>query len=191
MPSDPQPPIDSLKGKVILADPSLREPTFFQSVLLLTEHDPENGTHGYILNRPCGKTEGDLLNTSSMPEQGIEALADTPVFMGGPVSTQHLTFFSLGWSEFGGELQYSSYLSAKAAALHRMEGFQIRAFVGYSGWEEGQLESEMKNRAWIVRDPEKRIIEVDGTDKLWKDMLRDLSPWHRLIADEPDDLGLN
>ena len=191
MSSNPEPATDSLKGKIILADPSLREPTFFQSVLLLTDHDPENGTHGYILNRPCGKTVGNLLNTNSMPEQGLEALADIPVFMGGPVSTEHLTFFALGWSEFDGSLQYASYLSAKEAAMHQMEGFQIRAFVGYSGWEEGQLEGEMKKKAWIVRDPEKRIIEVSGTDKLWKDMLRDLSPWHRLIADEPDDLGLN
>ncbi|GAG79640.1 unnamed protein product, partial [marine sediment metagenome] len=77
------------------------------------------------------------------------------------------------------------------AAMHQMEGFHIRAFVGHSGWTEGQLESEMEQRAWIVRDPEKRIIEISGVDHLWKDMLRDLSPWHKLIADEPDDLGLN
>ncbi len=189
MPFDPD--TESLQGKIILADPSLREPTFFQSVLLLTDHDPGNGTHGYILNRPCGKTVGDLLNTSTLPEKDLEVLSEIPVFIGGPVNTEQLTFFALGWSDLGEELQYVSYLSATEAAMHQMQGFQIRAFVGYSGWTEGQLESEMEKRAWIVRDPERRVIEVSGVDKLWKDMLRDLSPWHRLIADEPDDLGLN
>jgi len=188
---DPDPALDSLKGKIILADPSLREPTFFRSVLLLTDHDPGNGTHGYILNRPCGKTVGDLLDADSLSEKSLQSLTNTPVFVGGPVSTEHLTFFALGWSEQGGELQYASHLSSTEAAMHQMEGFHIRAFVGYSGWTEGQLEIEMEQRAWIVRDPEKRIIEISGVDQLWKDMLRDLSPWHKLIADEPDDLGLN
>ena len=188
---DSEPAVSSLKGKIILADPRLREPTFYQSVLLLTDHDPENGTHGYILNRPCGKTVGDLLNDGSVPQENLKALAEIPVFIGGPVSTENLTFFALGWSEFGKELQYASYLSASEAVMHQMEGFQIRAFVGYSGWTEGQLESEMEQRTWIIREPEKQIIEVNGVEKLWKDMLRDLSPWHKMIADEPDDLGLN
>lgn len=188
---EPEPAVDSLKGKIILADPSLREATFFQSVLLLTDHDSENGTHGYILNRPCGKTVGDLLNTDVLPEKKLEALTGIPVFVGGPVSTENLTFFAMGWSEMGNELQYASHLSANEAAMHQEEGFLIRAFVGYSGWTEGQLENEMERRAWIVRSPKKQIIETNSASNLWKDMLRDLSPWHKMIADEPEDLGLN
>gem|GEM_PF-60359 len=188
---EPEPAVDSLKGKVILAAPKLREPVFFQSVLLLTEHHPEQGSHGYILNRPCGKTVGDLLSTDTLPGEKMETLAEIPVFVGGPVSTEHLTFFAMGWSEYENDLQYASYLSAAEAVRHQVEGFQIRAFVGYSGWSEGQLEVEMEQHAWIIRKPERQIIEVSGAQKLWKDMLRDLSPWHRLIADEPDELGLN
>ena len=40
-------------------------------------------------------------------------------------------------------------------ALHRLEeGFSIRAFVGYSGWSEGQLESEIQGRSWIIKKPD-------------------------------------
>ena len=49
----------------------------------------------------------------------------------------------------------------------------------------------MSQRAWITHVPEKSIIEVSNVDRLWKMLLRDLSPWHKLIADEPDDHGLN
>ncbi len=181
----------SLKGSLILADPSLREPTFFRSVLLLTEHSLEHGAFGYILNRPIGKRVADLLSEDILAGEVRRQLATTPVFMGGPVSTEHLTFFALGWSEGDGKLQYATHLSAQEAVMHQMEGFQIRAFVGYSGWEEGQLEGELERRTWITHQPEKAVIDLGSTDHLWKDLLRELSPWHKLVADEPDNLWLN
>lgn len=175
----------SLKGRLILADPALIEPTFRHSVLLLTEHSPE-GALGYILNRPLGKNVGDLLGDTD-----FESLADIPVYVGGPVSTEHLTFGSLGWSEADNSLQYSTHLSAPQAAAYRSEGFSVRAFVGYAGWGEGQLESELKQNTWIIRQPEKRVLDTDGLDTLWNRLLRELSPWHALVADEPEDLSLN
>jgi putative transcriptional regulator len=176
----------TLKGSLILADPSLREPTFRHSVLLLTEHSPTLGAHGYILNRPMAKKVGDLL---AAPE--FETLAEIPVYVGGPVGTEHLTFASLGWSEIDGSLQFTTHLSAHQAVLHQMEGFDIRAFVGYAGWSEGQLEEELERKAWITHKPERRVLEVEGIESLWKSLLRPLSPWHALQADEPDDLSLN
>ncbi len=177
---------NSLKGSLILADPRLKEPTFRHSVLLLTEHSLEKGAHGYILNRPLGKSVSELLSDPDFFD-----LQDVPVFVGGPVSTEHLTFGSLGWSEMDNSLQYSTHLSAKEALGHRAEGYAIRAFVGYSGWTGGQLESELEEDAWITQPPSRTVLELDELDTLWKRMLREVSPWHRLQADEPDDLRLN
>lgn len=176
----------SLKGSLILADPRLQEPTFRHSVLLLTEHSVENGALGYILNRPLGKNVGELL-----PDPEFGDLFEIPVFIGGPVSTEHLTFSSLAWSEMDDSLQYSTHLSAKEALNHIDEGFSIRAFVGYSGWSGGQLENELKEKAWIPHEPKKAVVAETDLDTLWKRMLRDLSPEYRLYTDEPDDLSLN
>jgi len=188
----PEDPVEnSLQGSLILADPSLREPTFFQSVLLLTEHNAETGALGYILNRPLGRKVGELLSDEVLPEEQRERLEDVPVFLGGPVSTEQLTFFALGWSEQDETLQFSSHLSAGEAVMHRMEGFEIRAFVGYAGWSEGQLEGELEQKAWITHKPERFVIDLSRVDNLWKSLLRDLGPWHKLVADEPDDIGLN
>ncbi|MDB4617497.1 YqgE/AlgH family protein [Verrucomicrobiales bacterium] len=178
--------LDSLKGSLILADPRLKEPTFRHSVLLLTEHSEEMGAHGYILNRPLGKSVGELL-----PDSEFEGLGGIPVFVGGPVSTEHLTFLSFGWSEMDNWLQYSTHLSAKEAQGHQAEGFSVRAFVGYAGWTSGQLESEVEEDTWISWKPDQSIIQLDDLDTLWRRMLREVSPWHRLQADEPDDLRLN
>jgi putative transcriptional regulator len=185
------PAANSLKGSLILADPSLREPSFSRSVLLLTEHSRESGAFGYILNRPMGKRVGDLLSGEVLPGEVRRQLAGIPVFVGGPVSTEHLTFSALGWSEADATLQFATHLSAQEAVMHQMEGFQIRAFVGYSGWSEGQLEDEFEQKAWILHRPGRSVIDAANAERLWKDLVRELSPWHKLVADEPDDLWLN
>src|SRR5210317_451734 len=99
---------DSLQGNLILAVPQLKEPPFFQSVLLLTEHNDENGALGYILNRPIGRVVGDLLSEQALPPEQRNPLKDVPVFMGGPVNQEHLTFSALGWSEVDEKLQFST-----------------------------------------------------------------------------------
>jgi putative transcriptional regulator len=177
---------ESLRGKVILADPRLKEETFYHTVLLLTEHSKKYGALGYILNRPIGKTIKDLL-----PEPAFAKLGAVPVFMGGPVSLDNLTFAALAWSEYGDSLQFVTHLSAQEALIHQVEGFSVRAFIGYSGWSEGQLENEMEYDTWIPLKASRRIAEITGLDTLWKEMIRALGPWHQIIADEPDDPGLN
>lgn len=177
-----------LEGRLILADPSLREATFRRSVLLLTNHSVEEGAHGYILNRPLGKSVGDLLQ-----EDEFEALAEVPVFMGGPVSAEQMTFSSIRWNSDRETLDYEIHLSAKEATQRLLEGFTVRAFVGYAGWSEGQLESELKQRAWITHKPEECVLKTDtgALASLWADLLRKMSPWHRLLADSPEDPSLN
>ena len=86
---------------------------------------------------------------------------------------------------------FPTHLSAAEAVMYEMEGFHIRAFVGYSGWEVGQLEDELESKSWITHEPNREVIDLSKVDGLWKDMLRDLNPYYRLVADEPDDLSLN
>jgi len=178
---------DILCGRLLLAAPDLLEPTFRRTVLLITNHTATDGALGYILNRPLRKMVSDLLPSSPYPE-----LEDVPVFVGGPVSQEHLTFSALGWNNASGTLQYQTHLSAEDAARSAKEGFSVRAYVGYSGWSEGQLENELKERAWVVSLPRRVLMQVDKLNtSLWGEFIRDVSPMHRLAADMPDDVSLN
>ena len=73
---------DSLQGNLILAVPQLKEPPFFQSVLLLTEHNDENGALGYILNRPIGRVVGDLLSEQALPPEQTQSAEGCAGFHG-------------------------------------------------------------------------------------------------------------
>ena len=82
----------SLEGSLILADPSLRDPGFARSVLLLTNHQHDDGAMGFILNKPMGKRVSDLVDIKSMGRVG--RIAGVPRWAGQPGSA-HLRIAQL------------------------------------------------------------------------------------------------
>ena len=170
----------------MLADPSLRDPGFNRSVLLLTRHSHEEGAMGLILNKPIGKKVEDLLVSEE-----DSPLGDVDVYLGGPVSPEQLTFSSLAWNTDGSGLNFSSNLSADEARHRIKEGFEVRAYVGYSGWSEGQLESELQQRAWITTKPDQLVLDATKCDAMWKEILKGMGPYYTLLANMPDNPSLN
>lgn len=175
----------SLKGSLILADPSLRDPNFFRSVLILTEHRHDKGAHGYILNRPLNKVVGDVLEANEFTE-----LRQVPIYIGGPVGQEHLTFAAFEWRADGSILNYATHLSTAEAIRRIQAGETIRAFLGYSGWGEGQLENELKQKSWIPRKPASGVLTT-ATVELWTEMLSSMGPWYQLLAGTPENPSLN
>ena len=185
MDDSPNLPI-KLQGQLLLADPSLRDGFFNKSVIFLTEHAHGDGAYGLVLNQPTGQTVGDLLSSEEFTE-----LASIPIHLGGPVGQEHLTFAAF-WTDQDNELKFTTRISAADAVKHSQQpGALIRAFAGHSSWEAGQLESELKKQAWIPTLPTSNILSSHHTEDLWSDLLRDISPYHKILAEAPDDIYLN
>ena len=175
-----------LNGQLLLADPSLRDGIFNRSVILLAEHSPDEGAIGLILNHPTGHVVGELIQDSD-----FNPLRHLPVFDGGPVERDQLTFSALWWNHHQG-LRWAMRISADEAIKHSQQpGTLVRAFIGYSGWASGQLETELRRNSWIATRPLPDLLGHDHDKSLWKDLLRPLSPFHRLLAEAPDDPFLN
>ena len=175
-----------LKGSLILADPSLRDPGFRRSVLLLTNHSADEGAMGFIMNKPIGKKVKDLIDSDK-----YERLMELDVFLGGPVSPNELILASFAWNGVGEVLDFATHLSPDAANHRLDEGFEIRAFVGYSGWSEGQLESELQQRAWITTKVTELVMDAGKCDEMWGAILTGMGPYYSLLAKMPDDFSLN
>lgn len=175
-----------LQGQLLLADPSLRDGIFNRSVILLAEHKADQGAYGLILNHPTGKTVGDFLH-----DEAFAPLKQLPVHQGGPVSQDQLTFSSFWWSPKRG-LKWAIRISAEDAVAHsHRPGRIVRAFVGYSGWTAGQLENELRQNSWIAAQPQKDFLGQEHDRGLWVELLRHLSPFHRILAQAPDNPSLN
>lgn len=170
-----------LQGQILLADPSLREGSFRHSVILVADHDPQDGCYGLILNQPSEHRVGDFLR-----EEQFAALSRIAVHVGGPVAHQHLTFAAFWWTAEKG-FRFATRLSAPDAVRHaKNSGTLVRAFAGYSGWAEGQLESELRHRSWITTKASRQLLSHAHDEGLWSETLRSLSPFHRILAEAPD-----
>lgn len=176
----------SLAGSLLLAHPSLLDPNFRRSAVILSAHDPEEGSFGLILNRALAKTVSDFLPTHS-----LGPLGKTPVFLGGPVATDQILFASLAWDEEADSVACRTNLSVEQAQACAEEGEPVRAFVGYSGWSGQQLETELSQGGWIVRPSTRAVLDAERCGELWRDTMRGLGPWFRLMAAAPDDPSKN
>ena len=69
--------------------------------------------------------------------------------------------------------------------------WRARAFGGYAGWGGGQLESEIRQDAWIDAEPLPADVFTDDPSALWSTVLGRVGGSYRLMASAPDDPLLN
>src|SRR5437763_8038738 len=176
----------NLTGMMLVAHPTLLDPNFRRAVLFISAHDSNDGALGLILNRPLDKQVGDLVT-----EEAPAALAEVPVYLGGPVGKNQLMFAALQWEKGHGLKLNHNVGMEQANELIGHDPESVRAFVGYAGWGGGQLEEEMKQNAWLVHKPTAASLKPDSLAKLWFNIMRGLGPWYKLMAAAPDDPSLN
>jgi len=181
------PPARSLAGSLLVAHPNMVDPNFRRTVLFISAHDPAEGALGLIINRPLDKQVSDLVTET--PPAG---LADVPVFLGGPVGKNQLMFAAFEWQKGQGlKLNHDIAFQETSDVAGQNAPVAICAFVGYAGWGAGQLEAEMKQKAWLVQKPTRSLVKLDRLPKLWFDIMNSLGPWYKMLAAAPDDPSLN
>jgi putative transcriptional regulator len=180
------------KGIFLIAAPSLRDPNFRQTVVLLCEHGPE-GALGVVVNRPTA-----MLASEALPQVPVLEGQRHVLFSGGPVQPNHvLILYRLSQEAAGQHHVFDGvYLGGDIGALERIfagpsQGELFRAYVGYSGWGPGQLENEMKTGSWITLPADPAVVFEKDPASIWPDILRSLGGPYRLYADMPIDPTLN
>lgn len=179
---------ESWQGLLLAAHPSLKDPNFRRSVLFLSTHETTLGAFGFVLNRPLGKTAAELLPAHDRRE----LLGSIPVFLGGPVGHDQLSFarVEIGAARADNRFQINLSLDEVAELIADRPG-SVRAFVGYSGWSAGQLEGELEQKAWVLVKPDQRTGAPLVHERAWFKIMNALGPVYKLLAAVPDDISLN
>ena len=174
-----------LGGSILLSSPSLQDGVFDDSVILVHDHG-KTGAEGLILNKPLGKTVGDFMCSNK-----FDALSHLPLFSGGPVAQDQLSFASFYWAE-SGEFMCKPAISAdEAIESLKKSGSMIRAYLGSSNWTKGQLEDEVENFFWFSSPAFPDILSLPQDKTLWKNTMQRLSPFHHIISLTPKNPLLN
>ncbi|MEO7312427.1 MAG: YqgE/AlgH family protein [Chitinophagaceae bacterium] len=177
-------------GTILISDPFLKDPNFIRSVVFLCEHR-EEGSFGFVLNRPYVQTLDQLLpDLDGFP---------IPVYYGGPVQTDTLHFIhSLpGQIADGQEITDGIFWGGdfeQVLALIRDRTLnldQVRFFLGYSGWSNGQLDGELEEKSWLTTNGNRQLVFHPQPEIAWKDAVRLLGPTYEEIINYPIDPQLN
>lgn len=178
-------------GILLIAEPFLKDPNFMRTVVLICRHHDDEGTFGFVLNKLFEQTLDELI-----PDLiGFE----WPVYVGGPVQMDTLHYIheyphllpdaqevtdGVYW---GGDFETLKVLMKN----QEIESEKIKFFLGYSGWDSGQLQGEMKEQSWITVQGNPLIIFETPMDDIWKACLKQLGGKYEMMIHFPTDPQLN
>lgn len=134
----------SLKGRLLIASPQLRDPNFHRAVILLIQHDSD-GTLGLILNRPM-----DTSVTAAWKKlSGTPCKLAGMLHSGGPCQGVLMAVHDDLEASDVAVLDGVHFSSTREAIEHVVAHTRrARLFIGYAGWSVSQLESEIEQGAW-------------------------------------------
>ena len=178
---------ENLTGSMLVAHPRLLDHNFRRTILFLSHHSAEDGAIGLILNRPLKKTFGEV---AAQPIS--DTFKNVELYYGGPVAADHLTLASLQWRTNPASVAFQSFMG-NIEDVHIEPQWRpgLRAFVGYAGWSQGQLEGEIDQKAWLVLPPVRELIEMKEPENAWRRVMRTSGPLMKLLAEAPDDPEMN
>ncbi|MEM9414764.1 MAG: YqgE/AlgH family protein [Planctomycetota bacterium] len=185
--------MDSLAGNLLVAAPTMDDPNFARAVILMVDHS-EQGALGLVLNRPS-QTKVDAVwdQISILPcpvDQWVRRGGPCP----GPLMLLHdqpthaqvevcegVCFSSeeaLVTGAIGPDSTHEQDLGSDGARL----GF----YVGYAGWEGGQLEAELGTGSWLVTQATPAIVfDPDADDGLWMRVITGIDRAIAMLAMNP------
>lgn len=178
------------RGKILLAEPFMLDPNFKRTAVLVCDHD-EEGSLGFVMNKPLQMTVDELIE--DFPE------FDSEVHLGGPVQTDTIHYVHnvgdllegsikiVDGVYWGGDFDKLKFLITQQLILPH----NIRFFVGYSGWSEGQLVDEMLYGSWVVADMDANYLFKTPSDGLWKQAMYNKGDTYTVIAQMPEAVSWN
>ncbi len=181
--------MDSARGQLLIAGPTLQDPNFWRTVVLVVEHTAD-GALGLVLNRPSQSKVG-----KAVPQ--LVALTDPEddVLIGGPVNRSAVIVLAdfedpeaAALIAFGSVGVLSSDAASDLADAHVR---QARVFAGHSGWGPGQLDGELERGDWFLEPAQHDDAFTEAPEHLWQTVLERKGGSYTLVARMPDDPSLN
>jgi putative transcriptional regulator len=180
--------MESTRGQLLIAGPTLRDPNFWRTVVLIVEHS-EAGALGLVLNRPSESKVSDAV------PQLAELVEDDDVLVGGPVGQSAVIV--LADFEDPSDAALIAFDNVGVLGGGRADDEfgvglrRARVFAGHSGWNPGQLDDELERGDWILEPAQYDDAFTAEPGELWASVLSRKGGSYALIARMPTDPSMN
>ncbi len=171
-----------LTDHFLIAMPSMSDPNFTHSVIYICEHN-EDGAMGIVINAPVGIDVANMLQQIDVQPIHPRLLFDNlkhPVFNGGPVANDRGFILHTHKDRYQSSIEVNQQLAVTTSKDilvtlgTEAEPEHYLVALGYSGWEAGQLEYELKENAWLTVEADSDIIFKTPPHLRWKKALQGL-----------------
>ena len=186
----PRPPVRTPEpGDILVASPSITDPSWRRALILLLDQD-DSGAVGVMINRKA-ELDGDIL-----PLWVSEA---NEIMIGGPVSPEGLIGICPSNSELAASALTPDFglmdLDQVESTIESLGALQVsypwRLYVGYAGWGEGQLATEIERGDWFVVAGQQADVLMVEPDQAWSSVLHRQKPNVQAWATLPDKPEMN
>ena len=189
-------------GSLLVATPAFESVAFDRAVVLITHYSEEDITMGLVINQPLGERirryATDSLQHLTGGEDACGELGRI-FYQGGPVHQRYLFFLHQldGLVEGGTEILDGLYLGGNLdtkyadAEVLRTDAPRLRFYLGYAGWEPGQLESEISAGAWFLAPGDPELVLAPTPETMWQTVLYSMGGKYRPISVFPEDPSVN
>src|SRR5690349_2872756 len=179
--------MESARGQLLVAGPTLLDPNFWRTVVLVVEHTDE-GALGLVLNRPSETVVSD-----AVPELEEMIDGDDLLYIGGPVQPAAVIVLARFEDPSDSALIAFEDVGVLGSgdptdSVGIVEG---RAFVGHAGWGAGQLDSGIGRGDWILGPARHGDAFAESPRDLWASVLTRKGGSYALVARMPSDPSSN
>jgi|TARA_R110002126_G_scaffold13118_7_gene57208 putative transcriptional regulator len=162
-----------LAGKLLVAMPNIDDDSFKNATIFMCAHD-EKGAMGLIVNDKMPNIDFEQLLLKLKIEHGDHKSIKIPVLRGGPLDSSR--GFVLHSKDFNRKdtinvderFSVTGTMDALKAIADGSGPNEAIFMLGYSSWDAGQLEEELRDNSWIIVDADKDIIFNTTPDKVWR-----------------------
>ncbi len=153
-------------GTILISSPNLEDPNFDKVVIAVCEYNTK-GALGFVINHPYTRSFNELVE--------FRNCKTFPLYEGGPVENDSLYFIHrrpdiiedcsliANGIYLGGNFKQA--VAHMNTAVHPEE--DIKLFIGYCGWDPGQLEAEIAEGSWIIKDASLSFALEKNVHFLW------------------------
>ena len=189
-------------GTLLVATPALDSPAFDRAVVLITHYSETDLTMGLVINQPLGERvrhyAADSLQQFAGGEDACAELGRI-FYQGGPVHQRYLFFLHRldGLVEGGTKILDGLYWGGNLdtqyteAEVLRTDAPRLRFYLGYAGWEPGQLEAEINAGTWFLAPGDPELILAPTPETIWQTVLYSMGGKYRSLSVFPEDPSVN